>query len=244
MKPVAIVTGGVRRLGKDISFSLLESGYKLIAFYNSSNEEVLNKFNSIADSISTDYELLKCNLESVSEIRNCFTYIEEKYKTIDLLINNAAIFERKNFFEIDEIFFDKFISINLKSVFFCSQFAAKLMLKSEINFPKKIINISSLGAFENWTSFIPYSISKTGVVKLTEQLAKKLAPKILVNSIAPGIIIIENDENENVNPEEVKKYPMKRFGHSKDIIDLINFLTLKNNFITGQTIKVDGGRNL
>lgn len=244
MKPVAVVTGGVRRLGKDISLFLLKSGYKVISLYNSSSSDVIRNFKNDADKISNDYLLCKCNLESYSEISDCFGLIEDKFNSVDLLINNAAIFDKFDFFEIDDVYFDKVISINLKAVFFCSQLASKIMIKSANNFPKKIINISSLGAFENWSSYIPYSISKLGVVKLSEQLAKKLAPKILVNSIAPGIIMIDDDENKNVKSEEMKKYPMKRFGNSKDILNLIEFLITKNNFITGQTIKVDGGRNL
>ncbi|KXK03172.1 MAG: SDR family NAD(P)-dependent oxidoreductase [Ignavibacteriaceae bacterium] len=244
LKPTAIVTGGVRRLGGDISLFLLKNGFRVISIYNSSDDLVKENFIERAKVISDDYKLIRCDLRFTSEIVNCFDGIFLKYPNTELLVNNAAIFEKKDFLEIDEEFFDKTISINLKAVFFCSQLAVKYMLRHETDFPKRIINISSIGAFENWSSFIPYSISKAGVVKFTEQLAKRFAPKILVNSIAPGIIMIDGDMNENVNLTEIKKYPMKRFGKSDDITALIGYLTEKNNFITGQTIKVDGGRTL
>ncbi len=82
------------------------------------------------------------------------------------------------------------------------------------------------------------------MIKLTELTAKKLAPKITVNAIAPGTIMIDNDDNENVDREEEKKYPMKRFAGSKDLTSLIKYLVKENNYITGQTFVVDGGRSL
>lgn len=117
------------------------------------------------------------------------------------------------------------------------------MLKSSEN-QCSIINIASLGAIENWTGFIPYSISKAAVIKLTQQTAKRLAPKVLVNAIAPGTIMIDDDDNANVNFEEVKKYPMKRFAKSGDLISIIKYLANENKYITGQTFVVDGGRSL
>ena len=83
-----------------------------------------------------------------------------------------------------------------------------------------------------------------GVIKLTQLLGKILAPQILVNAIAPGTILIENDANETVDFKEEKKYPLKRFAKSKDITSLINYLAVNNNYITGQTFIVDGGRSL
>lgn len=244
MKSVAIVTGGVRRLGKDISLEFLKNDFHVIAVYNSSNENVLDRFSASATKINNDFTLVKCNVSSYNDIVSCFKFIEKNFHSIDVLVNNAAVFERKDVNEIDEEFFDKTISINLKAVFFFSQFAARLMLKSKNKLPKRIINIASLGAIENWVSYIPYSISKAGVLKLTEQFAKRFAPDILVNAISPGIILVNDDPNSNVNPQEVNKYAMKRFGNSKDITDLILYLINKNNFITGQNFKVDGGRNL
>ena len=96
----------------------------------------------------------------------------------------------------------------------------------------------------NWVNHIPYSVSKIGVIKLTELTAKRLAPKILVNAIAPGIIIVKNDENKNVDFKLKNKYPLKRFGREKDITSMVKYLVSENNFITGQTFIVDGGRSL
>ena len=240
---VALVTGGARRLGKDIALALAEKGFDIFISYNDSSKSVLEATLSKFKETGVNVNAVKCDLTQVQEIQKLFRAVKVKYKKLDLLVNNAAIFSRTEFSDTSERIFDKFIDTNLKSVFFCCQEAANIMMKSDVTH-SHIINISSLGGFENWTGYIPYSVSKAGVIKLTKQLGKKLAPKILVNSIAPGTIIIDNDENENVNHEEVLKYPMKRFAKSNDIISLLLYLALENNYITGQTIVVDGGKNL
>ncbi|HRE42106.1 MAG TPA: SDR family oxidoreductase [Ignavibacteria bacterium] len=238
MKKTALVTGGVRRLGRDIAIELDKLGYDVIVTYNKSKIPDVKKVNYAV--------ALKIDVTNTSEIKNLFSFINKRYKRLDVVINNAGIFRNIDFFKISEKDFDEFINTNLKSQFFISQYASKLMLKnktSDINVPQ-IINIASLGALQNWTGYIPYSISKSGVIKLTQQLAKRLAPDILVNSISPGTIIIENDENDTVNFNEMKKYPMKKFGDAKDITSLIKFLVTENKFITGHNFIVDGGKLL
>lgn len=240
---VALVTGGARRLGKDISIALAESGFDIVLNYNESSKSELEETISVLNEKGAGVTAIKCDVSKVNEIRSMFKSVYQKYKKLNVLVNNAAVFRHTDFLETSEKIYDKFLNTNLKSVFFCSQEAAKIMLNSDENI-NRIINIASLGGIENWTGYIPYSVSKTGVIKLTGLTAKRLAPKILVNAIAPGTVLIENDDNENVNPEEVKKYPMKRFAVSKDLTSLIKYLVNDNMYITGQTFTVDGGRSL
>lgn len=239
----ALITGGARRLGKYISIGLARQGFDIAFTFNSTPKTVLKKTLDEFKHIDVTVKAIKCDVTSLSQIRKTIDLVERNFGGLDVLVNNAAIFEKIDFFEITESDFEKFINTNLKNVLFFSKYAAELMLKKNCN-PGRIINISSMGAFENWTGFIPYSVSKAGVVKLTELMAKKLAPSIIVNSIAPGTIVIEDDNNENVNMADVKKYPMKRFGNTKDIVSLVKYLSTNNEFITGQTFKVDGGKSL
>jgi pteridine reductase len=242
-KKTALITGGARRLGKHISIGLAKEGFDIAFTYNSTPKAVLKKTLDEFENIGVYVKAIKCNVTSVSQIKRTIELVEKSFGRLDVLVNNAAIFEKIDFFEITESYFEKFISTNLKSVLFFSKYAAELMLKKN-HYPGRIINISSMGAFENWPAFIPYSVSKAGVVKLTELMAKKLAPSIIVNSIAPGTIMIEDDKNENVNMVDVKKYPMQRFGNTEDIVSLVKYLSTNNEFITGQTFKVDGGKSL
>jgi len=240
---VAMVTGGARRLGRDISIELGRCGFDVIIIYNKSNKTVLNDTVTRVRETGANVTSIKCDISKVSEIKKMFRSVNDQYKRLDLLINSASVFEHSDFFNINEKFFDKFTATNLKSVFFCCQEAARIMLKSKKS-TGKIINMASLGGIENWTGYIPYSLSRVGVIKLTKLLGKRLAPEILVNAIAPGTILIENDANDTVDFEEEKKYPMNRFANSGDITSVINFLATQNEYITGQTFVVDGGRSL
>lgn len=243
MKKVALITGGARRLGKEIALSLGESGYDIVISYHTSGKGVLEEAIKEIQDTGANVMAVKCDVSKVNEIKKMFHSVYLKYKKLDLLVNNAAIFKHTDFLETIEKTYDMFLNINLKSVFFCSQEAAKIMLKSSEPL-NRIINISSLGSVENWTGYIPYSVAKAGVTKLTKQLAKKLAPSILVNAIAPGTILIDKDDSDNQNTDDLKKYPMGRFAKPGDITSLVNFLAEKNSYITGQTFIVDGGKSL
>jgi NAD(P)-dependent dehydrogenase (short-subunit alcohol dehydrogenase family) len=244
MNRVAMVTGSVKRLGRDIAIHLAELKFDVVLNYFNSSDEDAERTSEQIEAYGVDVLCVKADLSKVSDIKMLFGEVQKKFGRLDVLVNNAAIFERVDFFDVSEEMFDKFINMNLKNAFFCSQEAAKLMMMSDGENPKSIINIASLGAIENWQMVMPYSLAKTGVVKLTKLLAKRLAPEILVNAIAPGTIWIEGDENKTAKGEEEKKYPMKRFGKSEDINSMIEYLTIKNKWTTGNVFVVDGGISL
>jgi NAD(P)-dependent dehydrogenase (short-subunit alcohol dehydrogenase family) len=236
----ALITGSARRLGKEIALKISKLGYDIVLHYNNTPEaDVKNTISEVQNNNVTVYPF-KSDISKYEGIINLFNYIKKEAGGLDLLINNAAIFKHYDFFDIDEKVFDNFINTNLKSTFFCSQEAARLMKNN--NGISRIINLASLGGILNWTGFMPYGISKAGVIKFTKLLAKKLAPNILVNAIAPGTVELGNDSN--INPNELKKYPMKRFAAAEDITNIIEYLTRDNNYITGQIFVVDGGRVL
>jgi len=243
LNKIALVTGGARRLGRAIALAVAESGYDIILNYNKTRPDIVKKTVEEIKKKGVNVFPVKCDVSNVKDVKKMFVKVERKFHRLDLLINNSAIFKKIDFFEIDEKFFDRFIDTNLKSVLFCSIEGAKLMRKNK-NELSRIINIASLGGILNWQDYIPYCVSKAGVIKLTKLMAKKLAPEILVNAIAPGTIYIDNDENVTVNMKEEKVYPLKRFGNEKDIKSLIKYLVNDNEFITGQTVVIDGGRCL
>jgi len=238
-----MVTGSVKRLGRDIALRLAELKFDVVLnYFNSSDEDAKMTTDEVSVK-GVDVLCVKADLRNVSDIKRMFVEVEKRFGRLDVLINNSAIFDRVDFFDVTEEIFDGFISMNLKNAFFCSQEAAKLMMKFGEK-PCNIINISSLGGIENWVSVMPYSLAKVGIIKLTKLLAKRLAPDILVNSIAPGTIWIDGDENKTAKNEEEEKYPMKRFGKSDDINSMIEYLTIKNKWTTGNVFVVDGGISL
>jgi NAD(P)-dependent dehydrogenase (short-subunit alcohol dehydrogenase family) len=240
---VALITGGAHRLGKAIAIAVAESGYDVILNYFHSKPDIVKKAVKEIGKKGVKVYPIKCDVSNVKDIKRMFVNIGKKFGKLDLLVNNSAIFEKIDLFDIDEKIFDNFIDTNLKSVLFCSIEGAKLMTKNR-NRICRIINIASLGGILNWQDYIPYCVSKAGVIKLTKLMAKKLAPYILVNAIAPGTIYVENDENITVDIKEMKKYPLKKFGKERDIKSLIKYLINENEFITGQTLIIDGGRCL
>lgn len=140
--------------------------------------------------------------------------------------------------EITEQIFDKFIDINLKAALFTSQFSLKYLNKSK---EPLIINVASLGGLQNWVNYIPYGVSKAGIIKLTYLLAKRLAPKIRVNAIAPGTIIIKDEEPGTPEKTPVKNIPLEKYGNPVDIVEAVKYL-INAKYVTGQVIAVDGGR--
>jgi len=243
LKKVALITGGAKRLGKSISLHLARNGFDIALSYNRTSTADVKNLETELKKLGSDVLSVKTDFSVSGDIKKLFDSVSEKFGKLEVLVNNAAMFRQVDLFDITEEIFDGFIDVNLKSVLLCSVEGAKLM-KLSADKPCSIINISSLGGIENWTGFIPYSVSKAGVIKLTKLLAKRLAPDILVNSVAPGTVWIDGDDNVNVNKEEEKNYPMRRFGNESDINSMIEYLALKNKWMTGQVLAVDGGKSL
>ena len=245
---IALVTGGARRLGRDISISLAEAGFDVVVNYSGSSPDTVADTAGEIEKLGVKAYPVKADVSKPGEVEAMFDMVRKEAGGLDVLVNNAAIFEGIDFFDITEEFIDRVLGVNLKGTLFCSQQGAKLMLETgagaERDKRKRIINMCSLGGVLNWPKFIPYSVSKAGVHKLTKIMARRLAPEILVNGIAPGTIVIEDDPNKTVDPVEVKKYPMKEFGEAKDITSLIKYLAKENEYTTGHIFIVDGGRVL
>lgn len=238
MNKVVVITGGVRRLGRHIAYNLAAKGYKLALIYNSSNDLEIKKTSEHLKKLSCEARFYKCDVTDVKQLKKTIDRIGKDYKKIDLLVNNSGVIYKIDFENITQEIFDKTMNVNLRAPLFTTQFALRYLSKSP---NPVVINIASLGGLLNWSGYIPYSISKTGVIKLTSLLARTLAPKIRVNAIAPGTIIIEGEEKGTPEKTTIEKIPMHRYGKPKDVLDAVDFI-LKCEYLTGQVITVDGGR--
>ncbi|MBV9039057.1 MAG: SDR family oxidoreductase, partial [Acidobacteriaceae bacterium] len=141
--------------------------------------------------------------------------------------------------EITEEDWDFIHDVNLKATFFCCQEGAKQMKEQGSG---RIVNISSLGGVRPWAEHVHYNASKAGVIMMTKGLAKALAPQITVNSVAPGVIPFEGDVDERVQ-KMIDATPMRRAGRPEEIAETVYFFLTGPDFITGQTLVVDGGLN-
>lgn len=240
MNKVAVVTGGVRRLGRQISYFLAAEGYSLALIYNSSKDEELKKTSGFLKSKKVDFKLYKCDLRNLPQVKKTIAKIGSDFKKFDLLVNNSGMITKIDFRKITPKLFEDTLNLNLRAALFVSQYSLKYLMKSHAPL---IINMASLGGMQNWNNFIPYSLSKTALIKLTYLLAKELAPKVRVNAISPGTIVIEGEKAGTPGIINVEKIPLKKYGSSKDIISAVKFI-IDNGYLTGHVIPVDGGRLL
>ena len=238
--PVAIITGGAKRLGREISYALAVAGFDVVISYRTSQKDAATVLKLI-ESVGRKCYILKANVTHIVDVKKIISTALQKFGRIDILINNAAIFPKSNLTTTTEKIWDKTFSTNLKSIFLTSKEVAPVFKKQNCG---QIINLSSVGGIEAWKNHLPYSVAKAGVIHLTKILAKELAPFVRVNSVAPGLIYFENENANYISKKMVKKIPLQRQGKPEDISSLIVYLATTARYITGQTFIVDGGKTL
>jgi 3-oxoacyl-[acyl-carrier protein] reductase len=226
-----LVTGAARRIGRIIAIELSRRGFRVAIHYNTSRTE--------AEQVSrecNDAPIFQADLAKVEDIRCLFAEVRERFGLLDCLVNNAARFTRCDPLEITEQDWDFIHDVNLKATFFCCQEGARQM--EEVG-RGRIVNISSLGGIRPWAEHVHYCASKAGVIMLTKALAKALAPRITVNSVAPGVIPF--DDIDASTQAMIDATPMRRPGKPEEIAEAVHFFLTAPDFITGQILAVDGG---
>jgi NAD(P)-dependent dehydrogenase (short-subunit alcohol dehydrogenase family) len=229
---VILVTGAAKRIGRSIALRLASEGARVAIHYSTSEAEARQTARECGDA-----PLFRADLESVDEIQRMFGEVQAHFGRLDGLVNNAARFTRFDPLKITEADWDFIHSVNLKSVFFCCQSAAKLMTGGG-----RIVNISSLGGLRPWAEHAHYCASKAGVIMLTKALAKAWAPAITVNSVAPGVILFGDPDPRQV--PMIAASPVPRAGTGEEIADAVSYFLSAPGFITGQIMAVDGGLSL
>jgi len=237
---VAIVTGAKQGIGYGIASALAKEGCRVVIsdLFQDDCDLALQKI----ENQECPGMALKCDVSKKEEVDNLIASTIKKFGQLDILVNNAGIYPFQPFLEMKESDWDRVIDINLKSVFLCTQAAIKEMKEGG-----KIINISSIASLIGFEGLVHYCASKGGLNAMVRALALELAPrKINVNAVAPGGI----DTPGAASSEEAKKQtiamvPLKKLGTPEDIANAVVFLASeKSNYITGQTIVVDGGWTL
>lgn len=229
---VILVTGAAKRIGRGIAIRLSREGANVAIHYHGSESDARE-----TSALCGFAPFFKANLERVSEIEDLFEQVVKRFGRIDGLVNNAARFARIDPLAITEADWDFIHSVNLKATFFCNQQAAKRMMGNPDG--GRIVNISSLGGIRPWADHAHYCASKAGVIMLTRALAKAFAPKVTVNSVAPGVIPF-GEHNEEID-RLVANTPAQRAGTAEEIADAVVYFLAASNFVTGQVLAVDGG---
>lgn len=238
-RKVALITGSGRRLGRQSALALAKDGWDIVVNYAHSMKEAAYTLEEI-EKLDVEVISVRADIRHSKQVDKMFRQAVKHFGRLDLLVNNAAIFPpAKKFIEISDELWDYVISTNLTGQFYCARAAAKMMEKRG----GKIINFASLGGFQVWQEHIAYNVAKAGVIMLTKALSKALAPKITVNAIAPGTIIIPGEESTGIRHVEEKKIPLKRYGVAEDITSAVLYLA-HADYVTGQILAVDGGRSV
>ena len=234
-----VITGGARGIGKAIVYELAKSNYNIILNYNSSQKEA-EQIKEELTKQGCKVDIYKADITKKEEVQKMIEYTIEKYKKVDVLINNAGISQIKTFAELTEEDWDKMIDTNLKSIFYTSKAVLSTMLHEQNGL---ILNISSIWGVIGASCEVHYSTAKAGMNGFTKALAKELGPSnIRVNAIAPGII--DTNMNANLNKEEVEQIkesiPLERIGKPEQIAKAVKWL-IEDEYTTGQIISIDGG---
>lgn len=236
-----LITGASRGIGASCTRILAERGYNIIANYNKSKNEAEILYKELQEK-GCSIEIFKADICKRNEVKAMVDFCINKFKRIDVLINNAGISQEKLFIDITDEDWSNMIDINLKGAFICSQETLKYMISEKLG---KIINISSMWGIVGASCEVHYSVAKAGLIGMTKSLAKEVGPSnIQVNAIAPGVIetgMLGGFTKEDLNSLK-EETPLMRLGKPEDIANSVEFLVSdKSDFITGQVISINGG---
>lgn len=237
---VALVTGAGKRVGRAIALALAERGARIAIHYRSSQEEAAAGVAAIK-SRGGEARAFAADLENVAAIERMVGEVIAAFGRIDVLVNSASVFYRKAIEELTEADWDANLDTNLKAPFFLSKFAGLAMRRQGRG---KIVNIGDWAGIRPYNNYLPYTVSKSGLIGLTRALAKALAPEVQVNCVALGPVMPPDD----YDAEEIEKLKRatltKTLGSPEEVARAVIYLCEGTDFTTGSTLMLDGGRLL
>lgn len=235
---VVWVTGAALRLGKALALDLAGRGANIVVHYNTSESEARATAGQI-EALGRRALIVQADLSQVDQIKDVVRQIDQAFGRLDVLVNSASNFYRVPLEEITEEVWDQSLTVNLKGPCFCALEAARLMKRSGGG---KIINFADWAGFRPYRNYLPYMVSKGGMITLTRALALELAPEILVNAVAPGPVLPPPGTTAEEIERMTRNVPLHRLGSPEDIVATVAFFLEGSDYITGQVLCVDGGR--
>lgn len=238
MNKTALITGAARRIGKAMAQHLAGQGWSIAIHYNSSEPEARQFCDELAGAYpNQQFEIFKANLNLPDEVELLIPRVIQKMQAIDLLINNASVFEPAQLGDTTTEFLDRQMNVNFKAPFILMHDFAK-SFKSGV-----IVNFVDTRIVTNQSNFAAYSISKKALWELTKMAALEFGPGIRVNAIAPGLTLPPEEKGDDYLLKLAEKIAMKRPGGLEPILKSLDFI-LNNDYLTGQLLFCDGGENL
>jgi pteridine reductase len=235
---VALVTGAGRRVGRALAVALGRERMVVAVHYKASLDGAKETVAEI-ERAGGSAALFQADLGSASAPAGLVEHVTGQLGPLAVVVNSAAVMERTPIGAVTPQEWDAIFALNLRAPFLISQAVAPVM-KAEGG---AIVNIADLAAFETWPAYIPHSISKAAIVKMTSALARVLAPEIRVNAIAPGAVLLPAGWDEQASDRLASTTPLQRLGDPEDVVQAMLYL-LRSDFVTGETLIVDGGRHI
>jgi NAD(P)-dependent dehydrogenase (short-subunit alcohol dehydrogenase family) len=236
---VALVTGAAKRIGREIALDLARAGAIVAITYNSSQREAEATTAAIGK-LGTNGLAIRCDVRDEENVRETIAEVTREFKRLDILVNNAAIYQTAEFEQITTQQFDDVFATNTRGPFFFMKYSAPELRRRR----GRIINIGSLGGLRPWSTHAHYCSSKAALHMLTHAAAKALAPEISVNCVAPGVIDFGERDRAVQHKRFAAMTPMGTTGKGSDIAAAVHFFATCPHFITGQILAVDGGLSL
>jgi NAD(P)-dependent dehydrogenase (short-subunit alcohol dehydrogenase family) len=233
----ALVTGAAKRIGRAIALALAESGASVAITYLGSQQEAEATVRSLAE-YDVDALAVRCDLRDPESIEQTVISVIEEFGHLDVLVNNAGLFQSEALEKISVEQWDAMFATNTRAPFLMAK-AAYPHLRAAGG---RIINVGSLGGLHPWATHAHYCTSKAALHMLSKTMAKAWAPEISVNCIAPGMIV--QGEVDEAYEHFAHKTPMQRNGTAEDVAAAARFFATAPHFITGQLLAVDGGLGL
>ena len=237
----AVVTGGSRGIGRAICIELAKQGANIVVNYSGSEDKAKQVVSEI-EQLGAKAIAVQANVAHSDAVDSMMKQAIEVFGTLDILVNNAGITRDNLLMRMKEQEWDDVVDTNLKGVFLCTKAVTRQMMKQRAG---RIINISSIVGVAGNPGQANYVAAKAGVIGLTKTCAQELASRnILVNAIAPGFITTEMTDSlpEELKEAMLKQIPLARLGQPEDVAKAVVFFASDQaNYITGQTLHIDGG---
>ena len=233
-----LVTGAAKRIGRSIALALAGRGLNVIVHYNASADAAAATVREI-EALGVRALALRADLGRGDDLVRLAREAEARSGGVDVLVNNASNYLRAPFDELTEAIWDASLDVNLKAPFLLAWHLGRAM---KARGRGRIVNLADWAGERPYADYLPYCVSKAGVVSLTKALAKALAPAVQVNAVAPGPVMPPEDLTPSEREAIVRATPLRRFGTPEDVARCVRFLVEEADFTTGAVYLVDGGR--
>ena len=234
----ALVTGGARRIGREIALALARAGADVAITYLNSQTDARETAEEI-EALGGRSLAVECDVRSEDSVRAALEAVAGSFGRLDVLVNNAAVFASAPLEQISLEAWDTVFETNARGPFLVAREALPHLRTVE----GRIVNIGSLGGIHAWAGHAHYCASKAALHMLTQAMAKAFAPDVSVNCIAPGWIKIDG-QSEELESRFAARTPMRRNGTALDVAQAVLFFSTGPHFVTGQILAVDGGLGL